>query len=912
MTQGNHPNNSPRLSRHCALDRLETRSMLSAIPLSGDWNGDGIDTVALYSPQSGEFFIRNDNSPGFADARFQYGPANSSLVPVAGDWNNDGQDSVGLYDLNSGTFFLKNALAPGAADDVFSFGAGGIDWLPLAGNWDGLGGDSVGIYSPATGHAFLRNSLTPGPADLSFSFGPAGSNWLPFAGDWDGDSVDTLGLYEQDTGFFFLRNSNSTGIADLFGQFGPSGTDWLPIGGQWDVAPNRDGVGLFQPGAEIFYLRNDSLAISGPADATFHFVSALDSNPVPSPTNVFLTAAEVEQLLQRAEAASASNDAIIAVVDRMGRILGVRVEAGVPINPADTPTLVFAIDGAVAKARTASYFANGDIANGTAGPLTSRTVRFLSQSTVTQREVESNPNSADPTIRGPGFVAPIGLGGHVPPEIQHTPLVDLFAIEHTNRDSLVHPGADGIKGTADDIDLPSRFNVNPAFIPDGQEIFAPESYGLVSGLMPSAQARGIATLPGGIPLYKDTNDDGFGDTLVGGIGVFFPGPNGYATFEQGFVPGYVQSENQRTNAPRVLEAEWIAFAAAGGSRGFNFQVGNLSGVPPVAGLDFPAGRIDLVGITLEIIGPHPRGLDTIRQVGQSVGRALPTLNDSLDQVVEPGLKYIGGIVAPQGWLVLPHDSPLGSITTEQVQQIVSNGIADAQQTRAAIRLPLGSRTSMVFSIADTDGNVLGLYRMPDATYFSIDVATAKARNTAYYADPSTLQAIDRVEVQPGGDLLAAGVAFTNRTFRFLSGPRFPTGAETAPPGPFSILNDPGFAINPATGLPGVENAGPPQPFTAFQSVLGFDAFNPGTNFRDPGNIANQNGIVFFPGSSPLYQNSVLIGGFGVSGDGVDQDDVVTFFGAREFLPPTDVTRADQVFVRTVRLPFQKFNRNPRG
>lgn len=884
--------------------------MLNGLPVAGDWDGDGIDTVGLYDPQSGVFSLGNSNSPGFADVQFQYGPAGSSLIPLAGDWNNDGRDTLGLYDPNSGFYFLRNSLSPGAADEVFGFGPGGANWAPLAGNWDGAGADSVGIYSRATGHAFLRNSLTPGPADLSFSFGPANSGWLPLAGDWDADGIDTLGLYRQQTGDFFLRNSNTTGVGDLVGQFGPGGTDWLPVSGRWSTLPTSDGVALFEPGSQIFYQRNDAMVLGGPADATFHFVSLIDTNQVAAPTNAFLTESEVEQLLQRAQAASASNDAIIAVVDRMGRILGVRVESGVPINPLDTETLVFAIDGAVAKARTAAYFANGDLAEGTAGPLTSRTVRFVSQSTITQREVESNPNSADPNVRGPGFVAPIGIGGHFPPAIQNTPPVDLFAIEHTNRDSSIHPGADGIKGTGDDIPLPSRFNVDPAFIPVGQQVAAPDSYGFVSGLLPNAQGRGIATLPGGIPLYKDVNNDGFGDTLVGGIGVFFPGPQGYASFEQGFVPGYVQTEGQRTNAPRVLEAEWIAFAAAGGSRGFNFPVGDLGGVAPVSGLDFPAGRIDLVGITLEILGPHPNGLGTLQQVGQSVGRQVPALDDSLDQIVEPGKKLIPGQVAPQGWLVLPHDSPIGDLNAEQVQQLVQAGIAEAAQTRAGIRLPLGSRARMVFTVADTDGNVLGLYRMQDATYFSIDVATAKARNTAYYADPAAIQPSDRVEVEPGGDLLPPGVAFTNRTFRFLAEPRYPSGVDASPPGPFSILNDPGQAINPATNLPGVESTGAAVPFTAYQSVLGFDAFNPGTNFRDPGNPANQNGIVFFPGSTPLYRNTTLVGGFGVSGDGVDQDDVVTFFAARDMLPPDPVLRADEVFVRGVRLPYQKFNRNP--
>jgi hypothetical protein len=105
----------------------------------------------------------------------------------------------------------------------------------------------------------------------------------------------------------------------------------------------------------------------------------------------------------------------------------------------------------------------------------------------------------------------------------------------------------------------------------------------------------------------------------------------------------------------------------------------------------------------------------------------------------------------------------------------------------------------------------------------------------------------------------------------------------------------------------------------FDSVFGHDAFFPMTNFRDPGDagvvpnpLANQNGIVFFPGSTPLYVNGQLVGGFGVSGDGVDQDDVVTFLGAFGYLPDTTIVRADQAFYRDVRLPYQKFLRNPFG
>ena len=69
--------------------------------------------------------------------------------------------------------------------------------------------------------------------------------------------------------------------------------------------------------------------------------------------------------------------------------------------------------------------------------------------------------------------------------------------------------------------------------------------------------------------------------------------------------------------------------------------------------------------------------------------------------------------------------------------------------------------------------------------------------------------------------------------------------------------------------------------------------------------------MFFPGSTPLYKGSTLIGGLGVSGDGVDQDDVVTYFASQGFLPDgVNIKRADQKFLRGVRLPYMKFNRNP--
>ncbi len=146
--------------------------------------------------------------------------------------------------------------------------------------------------------------------------------------------------------------------------------------------------------------------------------------------------------------------------------------------------------------------------------------------------------------------------------------------------------------------------------------------------------------------------------------------------------------------------------------------------------------------------------------------------------------------------------------------------------------------------------------------------------------------------------------------RFLSLPRLPEGIDGQPPGPFSVLTDGG------SNLVNAAQVGPRLPRQAFQSVMGFDSFNPQTNFRNPANPANQNGIVFFPGGSPLYKNdangnAVLVGGLGVSGDGVTQDDVETFGAGQGFGPPSNLT-ADNFFFKAIRLPFMQFNRHPEG
>jgi Haem-degrading len=55
----------------------------------------------------------------------------------------------------------------------------------------------------------------------------------------------------------------------------------------------------------------------------------------------------------------------------------------------------------------------------------------------------------------------------------------------------------------------------------------------------------------------------------------------------------------------------------------------------------------------------------------------------------------------------------------------------------------------------------------------------------------------------------------------------------------------------------------------------------------------KNGMTIFPGGEPLYINNVLVGAIGVSGDGVDQDDIISYAGTAGFRPTLEI-RSDQL------------------
>jgi uncharacterized protein GlcG (DUF336 family) len=342
--------------------------------------------------------------------------------------------------------------------------------------------------------------------------------------------------------------------------------------------------------------------------------------------------------------------------------------------------------------------------------------------------------------------------------------------------------------------------------------------GILTGKADVTDSNPLAVNPGGVPIF-------YQNVVVGGIGVV-------------------------TSSSDLNVAEYAAFV---GSKAQRTGPSDFFGPTPAA-----PGVVFIGGVALPFVAQT----------------SLPA-NVSAGPVAGAGSYFIAPANStgqPQdGDLITPAAGPLGGLSATDVQTILDNAEATANVTRAAIRLPIGSRTRMVIAVADLDGTMIGLRRMQDSTVFSIDVAVSKARNMVYF-NSSARAAADLNQVP-------MGTAVTNRTISFGAQPFFPPGIDSSPSGPFFNLY--------------------------LQDVV-----NPCTQGMETGPVnVNKSGIVFFPGSAGLYRNGVLVGGLGVSGDGVDQDDYVTNGGATGFEAPTNI-RADQISINGVRLPYFKFPRNP--
>ena len=203
------------------------------VPLMGDWDGDGIDTPAVYRAGEGRLFVRNDRNA----VSFVY-PILTDGMPVVADSDGDGRDTVSI--AKGGRLFVLDQLGivPGGPLILDPFPPPvpkGTEVL-LGADFDGDGVDEVAAVDD--GVAFL---VTPqGPVAMKY----LGST-LPVAGDWDGDGVESLGGYDMWRAQFRLFDAGGKpepGFID----YGAAGM--LPIAGSFGDLPGGDSPPRYGPG----------------------------------------------------------------------------------------------------------------------------------------------------------------------------------------------------------------------------------------------------------------------------------------------------------------------------------------------------------------------------------------------------------------------------------------------------------------------------------------------------------------------------------------------------------------------------------------------------------------------------------------------------------------------------------------
>ncbi|HEX6178633.1 MAG TPA: hypothetical protein VF057_09765, partial [Thermoanaerobaculia bacterium] len=159
---------------------------LGDLPVAGDWDGDGFDTVGVFRDggRTGQLFLLTNaraTENTFPDTDIVFSAGQLGDLPLAGDWNGDGRDTIGLFRPSTSTFIQMDDLS---ATEVRSFTFGISGDLPLAGNWDGDIDDDVAVFRPSdrTMHLTTDFGVT---AFVVFEF-QAKSGDSPVAGDWDG------------------------------------------------------------------------------------------------------------------------------------------------------------------------------------------------------------------------------------------------------------------------------------------------------------------------------------------------------------------------------------------------------------------------------------------------------------------------------------------------------------------------------------------------------------------------------------------------------------------------------------------------------------------------------------------------------------------------------------------------------
>lgn len=430
---------------------------------------------------------------------------------------------------------------------------------------------------------------------------------------------------------------------------------------------------------------------------------------------------------------------------------------------------------------------------------------------------------------------------------------------------------------------------------------------------PQRTPLGLSADPGGFPLYKN-------GTVVGGVGVL---ADGFYTIDKSILDRDIDVDEAIAlaatfsySAPVDRRADRITVDGKV-LRFTDVEFAELNADPQTA-----PGFDTLTAAVGQLI-PVPGYSDGVIRDGTVFGQPGSGVRPDGDQNF-PGRDAFVLVDETNSLRYPPRagtDAAVvggAALTESEVRTLLQSALDVANRARAQIRRPVGSQARVTVSVVDSQGEILGIARTRDAPLFGTDVSLQKARTAAFMSSSSaasfvatlpdarylstTDAAVSVVRSIPlsgyvdalrtfvgNPNALADGqFAFSDRANGNLSRPFFPDGINGANPGPLS--KPPGewspfstgmqldLSINAilqhvlfVAGAPGIPDVTP----GCAGVQLAADLSGVGQTITG---VRLANGLQIFPGSVPVYRGGTLIGAIGVSGDGVDQDDMVAFMG----------------------------------